>query len=218
MGIDRGKDGLLSEFFTSLGREQDTDPQTQVEGDRAVADTEETPLSRGQEVTPACEKALVLWNALHWEALCRVKLPVFTRYCKVRTSLTPGQRNTRPPPRNRRILRRARGWSSSLGAKRTVQPKAPKHLCRALMNQTCSSVRFSLSTGVTRGQSLAHIQETLERCTFTPVTSHYIHIYTHITREMDREGEREAQKPTEIREIENEKWKAKGGGRGLREK
>lgn len=31
-----------------------------------MADTEETPLSRGQEVTPACEKALVLWNALHW--------------------------------------------------------------------------------------------------------------------------------------------------------
>ncbi len=31
-----------------------------------MADTEETPLSRCQEVTPACEKALVLWNALHW--------------------------------------------------------------------------------------------------------------------------------------------------------
>lgn len=42
--------------------ERDTDPQNQGGGDSAVADT----LSRGQEVTPACEKALVLWNALHW--------------------------------------------------------------------------------------------------------------------------------------------------------
>lgn len=40
------------------------------------------------------------------------------------------------------------GGPLQLGAKRTVQPNAPKHLCRPLMNQTCSSVRFSLSTGV----------------------------------------------------------------------
>jgi len=58
-------DDLASPLFP-LWREQDTVPQTQGEGGRAVADTEETPLSRGQEVTPACEKALVLWNALHW--------------------------------------------------------------------------------------------------------------------------------------------------------
>ncbi len=40
-----------------------------------------------------------------------------------------------------------------------------------------------------RGQSLAHSQETLDRPTFTPVTSHYIHIYAGITRAMDRERE-----------------------------
>lgn len=44
------------------------DPQTRGGSHRPVEepDTGETPLSGGQEVTPACERAQVLWNALHW--------------------------------------------------------------------------------------------------------------------------------------------------------
>lgn len=44
------------------------DPQTRGGSHRPVEepDTGETPLSGGQEVTPACEKAQVPWNALHW--------------------------------------------------------------------------------------------------------------------------------------------------------
>lgn len=48
----------------------------------------------------------------------------------------------------------------------------------------------------------------------------HIALHSHIRTHNKRDGSRarEAQKPTEIRETENEKWKAKGGGRGLKEK